>query len=66
MTKLDDIFQRLCHEAVLACGADLPAVQAYVAGRIEHMDPVSRAAIERDLHRVLAFQAPSAPATQLH
>lgn len=66
LAKPDNMFQRLCHEAVLACGADLAAVEAYVARRLQHMDAAARESIRQDLHRVLAFRAPSRPGERLH
>lgn len=60
MAEPNHFFQKLCHEAVLACGGDMAAVERYVFERIAAMDETSRATIKRDLERVLAFRpAPS-------
>ena len=61
----DHIFQRLCHEAVLACGDDLAAVERYVTVRLEHLDTASLEAVKQDLDRVLAYRAPRKPAPWL-
>ncbi len=66
LAKADDSFQRLCHEAVLACGADIAAVRRYVHERVAAMDEAARETIERDLERVLAYRAPCRPAAWLH
>lgn len=59
MADLDHVFQKLCHEAVLACGADIAAIERYVLKRVESMNPADRARIRRDLDVVLAYRAPA-------
>lgn len=59
MNERDHLFQRLCHEAVLACGSDVAAVERYVAARLQTLDPPERARIKRDIAQVLGFRAPS-------
>ncbi len=60
MADRDHVFQKLCHEAVLACGADMAAIERYVFERIALMDEPGRQRAKRDLDRVLAFR----PATR--
>jgi len=45
----------------MACGADLGAVQRYIAARLEGMDEAGRRVIMRDVERVLAFRPPDRP-----
>ena len=61
MPDRDDSFQALCHEAVLACGADIAAIRRYVATRLGAMDDAGRRLVARDIARVLAFTAPDRP-----
>jgi hypothetical protein len=52
------LFQQLCHEAALACGPDMTAIERYVIARIEGMDSVDRARIRQELDLVLSYRAP--------
>lgn len=54
----DQAFQRLCHEAVIACGDDMVAVELYVLRRLDELPQAQRAAVIESLRRVLAFRAP--------
>ena len=54
----EQLFQRLCHEAVIACGDDMAAVERYVLRRLDDLPPAQRAAVLESLRRVLAFRAP--------
>ena len=60
MADRDHLFQRLCQEAVTACGANHEAVERYVRERIAAMGEADREMMTRDLNRVLGFEAPSA------
>ena len=63
MADHDHLFQRLCHEAVVACGSDREAIERYVRGRIATMDGVDRQMITRDVDLVLGFRAPESSTT---
>lgn len=54
----EQAFQRLCHEAVIACGDDIAAVELYVLRRLDELPAARRAAVVESLRRVLAFRAP--------
>ena len=60
MADRDQIFQRLCHEAVVACGTDIQAIERYVRGRIDAMNEADRQIVTRDRDCVPAFRAPTA------
>jgi hypothetical protein len=60
VADLDHSFQKLCHEAVLACGSDMAAIERYVLKRIGAMDGIDRDRVRRDLDLVLAYRSPEA------
>lgn len=66
MAESGDGFQRLCHEAVLACGFDINAVERYIVARMSNMDASEHAQIKRDIARIFAFQAPATQAAYMH
>jgi hypothetical protein len=55
--------EALCNEAVAAHGANWPAIEAYVAGRLEAMDEADRAALMRDVREMLTNGARDAPSS---
>lgn len=58
MRNLDPTFQKLCHEAAIACGDDIAAVERYVREKIAGLPADERARIRRDIDRVLSFVPP--------
>jgi len=64
MPDQDHLFQRVVQEAVIACGADMAAIERYIADRLGAMSDDDRRRISRDIQRVLGFRDPPGPPYQ--